>query len=571
LIHSFLNRQFTESAINQELSMKLATAQDMRKIDESAVKDYSLTIARLMENAGAAVVKELEITYPPLSKKTFGVLCGKGNNGGDGLAVARLLKQKKASVVVVLIGEANELSTESKKQYEKAKASKVPILNMTSGENMKAIQVALEECDVIVDGLLGMGLSRPVEGSYRDLIHLVKKMAKPVVAVDIPSGLSADTGSPMGDVLPAQTTVTFGLPKFGFYTPIGSSFTGNLKVVNIGFPEALLNASFVRQELSDLFMVQKSLPHYDENAHKGTRGRVLVIAGARGLTGAATLSAYGAQRIGAGLVTVACAESLNDILEIKLTEPMTAPVPEIEGGFLSPRAIGRILDLAVNVNSVILGPGIGRNRETGQLVKDLIIKLTMPMVVDADALYLMGGHLDHFKTAQAPIIITPHPGEAAWLLKTTITAVEQNRLKVAKQLAQDYNVVVVLKGRFTVIANPQGEVRVNPTGSRGLATGGTGDVLSGIIGGLLAQRLPAFEAATTGVYLHGLAGEEASRKLGPDGLLASDLLPLLPSLLRQARETTEFQCPSPSISKTSGKRFSSSSRSVSRNSTNISN
>jgi hydroxyethylthiazole kinase-like uncharacterized protein yjeF len=549
----------------------LATAHDMRKIDESAVKNYSLTIAGLMEKAGAAVLEVLEETYRPLSKKTFGVLCGKGNNGGDALVIARLLKQKKASVVAVLVGEADELSIEAQKQYQKAKVARVPIMSMTGGKNIKAVQAALEECDLIIDGLLGTGISRPVEGLYRDLILLVKKQGKPVIAVDIPSGLSADSGSPMSDALSAQMTITFGLPKFGFYTSVGSSFTGNLKVVNIGFPEELLNASFIRQELSDLSMVQKALPHYDDNINKGTRGKVLVIAGGRGFAGAATLSAYGAQRIGAGLVTVACPESLNIILQVKLTECMTAPVPEIEGGFFSPRALGRILDLAANMNSVVLGPGIGRNRETGQLVKDLIMKLTTPMVVDADALYLMGGHLEHFKTAQAPIIVTPHPGEAAQLLKTTITAVEQNRLKVAKQLAQDYNVVVVLKGRFTVIANPQGEVRVNPTGNRGLATGGTGDVLSGIIGGLLAQRLPAFEAATAGVYLHGLAGEEASRKLGPDGLLAGDLLPLLPGLLRQARETTELQCPSPSISKTSGKRFSSSSRSVSRNSTNISN
>ncbi|HTA76369.1 MAG TPA: NAD(P)H-hydrate dehydratase [bacterium] len=550
--------------------MKLALAQDMRKIDESAVKDYALTIAKLMEGAGAAVVKVVEEVYAPLSKKTFGVLCGKGNNGGDALVAARLFKQKKASVVVVLVGEPEELTEEAKKQYQKAKTAKVPILVLDSHEKIKAIQAALEECDVIVDGLLGTGLSRPVEGLYRDLILLTRKLGKPVVAVDIPSGLSSDSGSPMGEALAAKTTVTFGLPKIGFYSSTASSFIGELRTVNIGFPEELLNAGFIHQEMTSLSMVKKSLPRYDEHTHKGTRGRVLLVAGARGLTGAATLSAYGAQRIGAGLVTVACPESLNTILEIKLTEPMTAPVPEIEGGFLSPRATGRILDLAVNVNTVILGPGIGRQRETGQLVKDLIMKLTVPMVVDADALYLLGGHLDILKTAKSPIILTPHPGEAAWLLKTTIMAVEQNRLKVAKQLAQDYNVFVVLKGHRTIIASPQGEVRVNPTGNRGLATGGTGDVLSGIIGGLLAQRLSAFEAATTGVYLHGLAGEKASRRLGPDGLLAGDLLPLLPRLLRQVRETRERQCPSPSNSKTSGKRSSSSSRSVNRNSTNIS-
>ncbi|HEY5037872.1 MAG TPA: NAD(P)H-hydrate dehydratase, partial [bacterium] len=182
------------------------------------------------------------------------------------------------------------------------------------------------------------------------------------------------------------------------------------------------------------------------------------------------------------------------------------------------------------------GPGIGRHRETGQLLRNLLTKLTVPMVVDADALYLLGGQLDIFKAVKAPVVLTPHPGEAAWLLKTTINEVEQNRVKVAKQIAQGYNVTAVLKGRFTVIANPQGEVRINPTGNRGLATAGTGDVLSGIVGGLLAQRLSTFDAATAGVYLHGLAGEKASRRLGPDGLLAGDLLPLLPRLLRQVRE-----------------------------------
>jgi NAD(P)H-hydrate epimerase len=276
-------------------------------------------------------------------------------------------------------------------------------------------------------------------------------------------------------------------------------------------------------------------------------------------------------RIGAGLVTVACPESLIPILGAKLTEPMTAPVPEVEGGFLSLKAAGRILHLTTNVNSVVIGPGIGRHRETGLLLREILTKLTVPMVVDADALNLLGGQLDIFKAVRAPVVITPHPGEAAWLLKTHIGEVELNRVAIAKQIAESYNAVVVLKGRYTVIASPRGEVRINPTGNRGLATGGTGDVLAGIIGGLLAQRLTPFEAATTGVYLHGLAGERASRRLGPDGLLAGDLLPILPRLLRQLRETTqETRWPSPLNSKTNGKPSSSSSRSGSRSSTTTS-
>ena len=548
--------------------MKLAAAQDMKKIDELAVKDHGLTITQLMENAGAAVVSVLEAERGSLSKKTIGVLCGRGHNGGDGLAAARLLKIKKANVVAVVVGEAGDLTAETKKQYQKAKSSKVSILSLMDQEDLPKIRLALEKCDLFVDALLGTGLSRPVEGLFRDLIQLARGLAKPVVAVDIPSGMSSDSGSALGEVLPAQTTDTFGLPKTGFYTPMGSSLAGEIKIVNIGFPPELLNAPFIKKELTDVSMVQKVLPRYDENTHKGTRGRVLIVAGATGLTGAAALSAYGAQRIGAGLVTVACPESLNAILEVKLTEPMTAPVPEVEGGFLSLKAAGRILHLAANVNAVVIGPGIGRHRETGQLLREILTKLTVPMVVDADALHLLGGQLDIFKAAQAPVVLTPHPGEAACLLKTTISEVEQNRVKVAKQIAEGYNVVVVLKGRFTVIANPQGQVRLNPTGNRGLATAGTGDVLSGIVGGLLAQRLTPFEAATAGVYLHGLAGERASRRFGLDGLLAGDLLPILPRLLRRLRESNgESLWPSRMNSKTNGKRSSSSSKSGSRGST----
>jgi NAD(P)H-hydrate epimerase len=542
--------------------MKIATAQNMKKIDELAIQTHGLTIPKLMEAAGQAVVNAMEKKFPPLSDKTVGVLCGKGHNGGDGLVVARSLKAQKASVVAVLVGEEEDLSEETKKQLHKAKTSKVPVLFLKDTDGLKSTRVALEECDLLVDALFGTGLSRPIDGLFRDLVRLVKTLSKPVVAVDIPSGLSADSGVPLGETLSAQLTVTFGLPKLGFYSPTSPTFLGEWSVDPIGFPEELLNASFIKQELIDMEMVKKALPRFDDYAHKGIRGRVVVVAGATGLTGAATLCALGAQRIGAGLITVACPESLNNILEVKLTEPMTAPVPEVEGGFLSLRAAGRIIHLTTNVNAVVIGPGVGRHRETGQLMRELVTKLAVPMVVDADALNLLGGQLDIFKAVKVPVILTPHPGEAAWLLKTTINEVEQNRVKVAKQIAEGYNVTVVLKGHYTVIASPQGEVRINPTGNRALATAGTGDVLSGIIGGLLAQRLSPFEAATAGVYIHGLAGEKASRRMGLDGVLAGDLLPILPRVLRQVRESKrEPLWPSLSNSKPSGKRSSSSSKS----------
>ena len=540
----------------------------MNRIDRLVVEKFDFSTAQLMEKAGEAVVKALQEITAPLSQKTIGVICGKGNNGGDGLVAARLLKKQKVSVVVVLTADLDALGSEAQNQYRKAKAAKVPVLILTGKDGLKPVQAALEVCDVLVDALLGTGLSRPVEGLIRDLIKSLNQLGKPILAVDVPSGLSADKGIPLGEAIRAQWTVTFGLPKVGFYMPTASVYTGKVQVAPIGFPEELLKDSFLKYELTGLDQVQKALPRYDDNTHKGTRGRVLVVAGATGLTGAAALAAWGAQRIGAGLVTVACAESLNPILASKLTECMTAPVPEVAGGFLSLRAATRILYLATNVNSIVIGPGIGRHGETGQLLKEILTKLTSPMVIDADALYLLGSQLDILKSVRAPVILTPHPGEAAWLLKTTVAEVEQNRLQVAKKIAAEYNVVLVLKGHHTIIANPQGDVRINSTGNRGLATGGTGDVLSGILGGLLAQRLSPYDAATVGVYLHGLAGEKASRRLGPDGLLAGDLLPLLPRLLRQVREKTmEPLCPSMPHSKPNGTPSLSSSKSRKRGST----
>jgi ADP-dependent NAD(P)H-hydrate dehydratase / NAD(P)H-hydrate epimerase len=515
--------------------MKLATADDMKKMDGLAVKDYGLTVARLMESAGTAVVRALAGHWPDLKDRKVAVLCGKGNNGGDGLAAARMLKMRKVPATVVLLGGPETLGPEPRLQYQKAKAAKVPVFCWT-GPDGAAARKAMEKSDLLVDALFGTGLSRPLEGEALDLLRTAKRLGKPVAAVDIPSGLSADSGCPLGDALPALFTVTFGLSKPGFYTPTGAAFAGRVLVDDIGLPPELLSAPFLKHELTDPERVGESLPSYDENTHKGTRGKLLLLAGSTGLTGAAVLSAYGAQRIGAGLVTVGCPESLNGILEAKLTEPMTLPLSEAEGGVLSEGAEEKILRTLAGMDAVVIGPGVGRHPETGRLLRSLLPKITLPMVLDADALYLLGGEPGWFRSLRAPVVLTPHPGEASSLLGISTAEIQRDRVQVAKQMARDYNGTAVLKGRFTVIAGPEGHVRINPTGNRGLATGGTGDVLSGMIGGLLAQGLSPFEAAASAVFIHGWAGERASRRMGPDGLLAGDLLPLLPRLLRSLRE-----------------------------------
>ena len=490
-----------------------------------------------MENAALAILEVLREEYGPLPQKSFALLCGPGNNGGDGLALARLLKQKKALPTVLLVSPPAGLGREAAHQWMRAKKAHVQAIILDNPQSMAEAEKVLRKCDVSVDALFGTGLSRPVEGIARDAIRLLNMSRKPVVAVDIPSGLSSDTGQRMGEAVKASRTVTFALPKPAFFTPLGSSLAGRWTVADIGIPAALLEDAGMKRELIEAKLVKSLLPSYDTQTFKGSRGRLMIAAGSTGFTGAATLCALGAQRIGAGLVTVACPESLNAILEIKLTEPMTAPVPEVKGGFLSSRALGRILTLATKANAVVLGPGIGRHHETARLVRQLLLKVTVPMVVDADALYLMAGQKDLFKSARAPIIVTPHPGEAAGLLKTSISDVESRRTAVAEQIAKEYNVTAVLKGPWTVIAHPQKGVRLNPTGTRALGTAGTGDVLAGMIGGLLAQRLQPWDAATTGVFLHGLAGQRAEKRLGPDGLLAGDILPEIPRVLRRVRRT----------------------------------
>ena len=356
----------------------------------------------------------------------------------------------------------------------------------------------------------------------------------------------------------AQRTVTFGLPKVGFYSPTAPTLFGKWRVAEIGFPSELLNASFLKHELTERETVRKILPHYDDYTHKGSRGRVVVVAGATGLTGAASLSALGAQRIGAGLVTVACPEAERH-LEVKLTEPMTAPVPEVEGGSFPcggrPAEFYTFAPTSIRWSSAGNRPSPG-NRSIGQ--RELLTKLPLPMVVDADALNLLGGQLDIFKAARAPVVLTPHPGEAAWLLKISISEVEQNRLKVAKQIAEGYNVVLVLKGRHTVIASLKGEIRINPTGNWALATAGTGDVLREVIGGLLAQRLRPFSTPRRpgDPSTYGLAGERLARRMGLDGLLARICCPMFPKVLRQISETPrEPLCPAVPNSKTNGQAF----------------
>jgi NAD(P)H-hydrate epimerase len=394
----------------------------------------------------------------------------------------------------------------------------------------------IEPSDLLVDAIFGTGLNAPVEGIPASAITLMNASARPIVSVDLPSGLDADTGKVWGTAVSATLTVTLARPKRGLYLGEGPNHAGTIRVGDIGIAPDLIAAAKIPLILLDCGGIRTILPTRTRAAHKGTFGHVGIIAGSVGKTGAAAMAAMAALRTGAGLVTVALPRSLSDVLEAKLLEAMTFPVPETENRGLSKKALDPLLSFAADRTAIALGPGIGTEPETQTLVRDLLGYMTRPLVLDADGLNAVAGHLEILGRAHAPFILTPHPGEMARLMDCSTANVQQDRLGTASRLAQEQKVYVVLKGAGTIVAGPDGRLAVNPTGNPGMATAGTGDVLSGMIAGLLAQGLSPWEAACAGVYLHGLAGDLAASEHGEAGLIAGDVIRAIPRAIHQCNE-----------------------------------
>jgi NAD(P)H-hydrate epimerase len=396
-------------------------------------------------------------------------------------------------------------------------------------------ELAVQPGDLVVDALLGTGLSRQVEGEAAGWIEAVAA-ARPeaaVLAVDLPSGLHADTGQVMGVAVAADETLTLGLPKLGLLFEPGRTLAGRIKVGRIGIADP--EPGGAGAELWTRAAAGAALPARPRAGHKGTFGHVLVIAGSEGMTGAAALAARGAGRSGAGLVTVACPESTNPALEALLAEAMTVPVAETAEHGLAPAARKRLLELAEARHAVVLGPGIGRGPETAALVRELAPEIPQPLVLDADGLHALEGAPAILKGRRAVTIVTPHPGEAAYLLGGTAGEIVADRPAAARALAAATGAIVLLKGAGTVIAEPEGRLAVNPTGGPALGTGGTGDVLAGGTGALLGQGVPAYEAAVLAAFVHGAAGDRVAAASGDAGLLAGDVVEALPATLAALR------------------------------------
>lgn len=519
--------------------MKIVTAEQMREIDRKAA-DSGVTTDFLMENAGRAVAQELRKHVDFIAGNSILTLAGPGNNGGDALVAARYLHEWGAEISVYLMSDrsADDIN------LKKLRHPDIKIQQMAGDTKFSRLKELLSKAAIVIDGILGTGRARPIQGEFLEVLNRLnrEKLKRPeifIVAVDIPTGLNSDTGAVDHSCPSADITITLGLPKPGLYNFPGAERAGKVIIADIGIPSAL--SAGIPTELMTREWARSAIPPRPASANKGTFGRILAAVGSENYIGAAYLACMGAARAGAGVVTLSTAKSLQPVLASKLTEVTYAPLPESEKGLLSDKASAAILSILPFYRIILMGCGLGQHAHTKEFVKGILFGLpeNPPMLVlDADALNVLSEVQGWWKKLPLGTIITPHAGEMARLLGISIEEVQRNRFEVARRAAANWHKVVVLKGAFTIIAEPKGKMRVSGVANAGLATAGTGDVLAGVIAGLAAQGIPLFDAASLGVYLHAAAGEQVADELGNMGMLASDLLPALPRVIKELRQDT---------------------------------
>ncbi len=512
--------------------MRVVTAEEMQQLDQSTIKEIGIPGLVLMENAGLQVVGVVKDILKDVRGKTVTVFAGKGNNGGDGFVVARHLLNMGADVRVLLFGDVKEIKGDAKVNLDILTAIGHKVHSITNVNSTNIVKVAMVYTDLVVDAVFGTGFKGAVDEHAGNIFEIINGAGKPVVAVDIPSGLEANTGKTYGPCVKATHTVTFGLPKIGLLVYPGVDYTGALIVADISIPPLLAEKQGINKFLLTPELVGSWLPKRLPESHKGTFGRVAVIGGSEGMSGAAVLASLAALRAGAGLVTLGVPRSLHGLMEVKLTEVMTRPLPETDQKSISRDAMNEVQILTEWADVSALGPGISTEAATQALVRDLVAGLTKPAVIDADGLNALAGHTELLNKCQAPLVLTPHPAEMARLLGIKTPEVQDNRIEVVQTAARMWGVTVVLKGARTLIAGADGSVYINPTGNPGMATGGSGDVLTGIIAGLLAQGLPPVQGAAAGVFIHGQAADYASAGKGQLGLVAGDILEALPAVTK---------------------------------------
>lgn len=510
--------------------MLVVTAEQMRELDRLTIERFGVPSLTLMERAGEAIAEAILKRFSAIAKRGVLIVAGKGNNGGDGLVVARLLKKKRIPCEVALLARQEDLSPDASHNLLGFKKLKGKVTEI-SPDGIDLLGQRLTRSRLLVDAIFGTGMKNDVRGLFADAITLMNASGQPIVAVDVPSGLDSEMGTPLGVAIQAEMTVALGYPKLGEVTYPGLGYVGDLVVAEIGIDPRAVAQVAPSSELLERRGIGWLVPRRAADSHKGNYGHLLIVAGSRGKTGAAVLACRAAMRSGAGLVTLAAPGSLNSIFATSLVEVMTEPLRENSREEMEPLSDDEWRALLERKNALLFGPGIGVavNGATQNTLRWLLRHLAMPWVIDADGLNNLALDLTHLRHAKTAPILTPHPGEMARLIGKDTAAVNADRIGIARAFAVEHRCHLVLKGARTVIATPQGKIFINPTGNAGMASAGMGDVLAGILTALLGQGLNAEDAMKLGVYLHGFIGDRVAAASGEVGLIASDIINGLPA------------------------------------------
>lgn len=520
--------------------MKVLTSKQMKEIDRKTIEEIGIPGPVLMENAGLQVFRVLQALFPRFEREKIVIVAGKGNNGGDGFVVARYLLNHGARPIVLLLASREEVKGDAALNLKIAGAIGVSIKEICSLESWRSERRELRNARLIVDAIFGTGLLRAADGLCAQAISDINSSSSIVLAVDIPSGLSSDSYEIVGPAVRADLTVTLGAPKIAHVFPPAEEWVGELIVADISIPRHLFSDAKLKLELIEKAAVLPAFKRRTRDTHKGNYGHLFIISGSLGKTGAAVMAAKAALKTGAGLVTVGTPESCLPIVARSMVELMTEPLAETKNKTISADALARTLSISRGKDVLLVGPGISTNDSTAEFLWNLLPKVKQPVVVDADGLNILSLRPKILAKLPRPAILTPHPGEFARLVGTSISEVLKKKLELVPEFADKWGVYLVLKGYRTLVAAPDGRVYINPTGNPGMATGGTGDVLSGMIASLLMQQKDPLQAALAAVYLHGLSGDLAAEKLGEKTLIAGDLIRFLPQAQKKLEDEAEI-------------------------------
>lgn len=518
--------------------MYILTADEMREMDRRTIESFGLPGRLLMENAGRGAVRSIFQSWPDVYTRSVAVIAGKGNNGGDGFVIARYLSHHGVDVSVYLLADRSRIKGDAAANLGLIETLGLPVTELPDELSFSGCKKEISGKDLIIDAILGTGLDSEVKGYFREVIEFINNCRTPVFSVDIASGLHTETGLPCGICVHADATATFAFAKLGHMLLPGAQYTGRLSIVDIGIPPYIVHSTHPRHQLLTAGWIRSRLAPRDPQTHKGNNGHVLVAAGSPGKTGAASMTAASAMRAGAGLVTLAAAQSINPVLESMVPEVMTHLLADEEKGIMGKQHADELLSLLSGKTCLALGPGIGTADTTKKLVLTLIEKSPVPVIVDADGINCLAKNTQALARKKSDVILTPHPGEMARLTGTSAAQIREDRIAAARAFAETHKVYLVLKGARTIAACPDGKVYVNPTGNPGMASGGMGDVLTGIIAGFTAQGKDAETACRMGVYLHGASADMLAEKRGPFGYVATDVMHNMPETIKAVIDGT---------------------------------